>query len=212
MSLDKLDYIRCTRPSGRKDKLYKCFCETCGKERGYFAKNLAKLNCNSCSMKNKMSKLSLIEKSDRAKKARSYRKNNKLSKHTKHKISTANSGKVRTLQHRINISAANQNMLVKDWKDFKYNLDDPKRCKYKSERFCIKVYKKHNYTCVLCDSRGGRLHAHHLNNWAQFKKDRYDLDNIICLCVVCHRAFHNTYGTRNNTKKQFEEYRRQYVK
>ena len=52
-----------------------------------------------------------------------------------------------------------------------------------------------------------------MNNFAEFKDERLDLDNGITLCKSCHNStiegsFHNTYGTCHNTKEQFEEYKK----
>lgn len=70
------------------------------------------------------------------------------------------------------------------------------------------VMERDSFTCQLCGcSKGGNLHAHHLDgyNWAEEK--RTDVDNGITLCSSCHINFHKTYGNGNNTKKQFEEYK-----
>lgn len=74
------------------------------------------------------------------------------------------------------------------------------------------VYKRDNYTCQCCgDNTGGNLHAHHIVNFSDNKYLRYDVDNGITLCSDCHNpstygSFHHTYGTKNNTREQLDEY------
>jgi len=65
-------------------------------------------------------------------------------------------------------------------------------------------------TCQCCGSTQNP-EVHHILNFAQYKKLRTDLSNSITLCECCHSgsikgSFHNTYGTRNNTKEQLNEY------
>ena len=73
------------------------------------------------------------------------------------------------------------------------------------------VYERDNYTCQCCGARGGKLNAHHINQFADYPKFRYDVSNGITLCVKCHDSiengsFHNIYGTHNTTSKQLREY------
>lgn len=74
------------------------------------------------------------------------------------------------------------------------------------------VYKKDWYTCQCCGRfRGIKKQAHHLLNFSENEDLRYDINNGILLCNECHYttiqgSFHNTYGTKNNTPEQLEEY------
>jgi hypothetical protein len=52
------------------------------------------------------------------------------------------------------------------------------------------IYQKDNYTCQSCFKRGVRLHAHHIKGWADYPDLRYDIENGITLCVICHREEH----------------------
>jgi len=53
------------------------------------------------------------------------------------------------------------------------------------------VFKKDNWTCQKCYSRGGKLHPHHIKPYALFKELRYDVNNGITLCADCHRELHS---------------------
>jgi hypothetical protein len=72
------------------------------------------------------------------------------------------------------------------------------------------VLERDDYTCQCC---GSKLNpeVHHILNYAKYKDLRVDINNGIVLCECCHSpmikgSFHNTYGTRNNTKEQLQEY------
>ena len=68
------------------------------------------------------------------------------------------------------------------------------------------VYKRDNFTCHKCKVSGGRLHPHHIRNFAEVIELRFAIDNGITLCIGCHRDFHKRYGKKNNTKEQIKEF------
>lgn len=73
------------------------------------------------------------------------------------------------------------------------------------------IKERDEYTCQLCGVNGGKLNAHHLNSWDTFIEGRYDLDNGITLCDKCHSLYHQIYLKGNNTRHQFEEFKRMYL-
>lgn len=80
---------------------------------------------------------------------------------------------------------------------------------YKQWRDC--VFARDNYTCQCCGKAGGKLQAHHLENFADNIDLRFDIDNGITLCFECHSpivkgSFHNLYGSKNNNSEQFKEF------
>lgn len=68
------------------------------------------------------------------------------------------------------------------------------------------IYARDDYTCQLCEEKGGKLNAHHLNSWDKHPDDRFELPNGITLCETCHKDFHGVYGYGSNTAEQFVEY------
>lgn len=73
------------------------------------------------------------------------------------------------------------------------------------------VYERDDYTCQCCGEKGGRLNAHHINQFADYPELRYDINNGITMCTKCHDSteegsFHNIYGTHNVTPNQLREY------
>jgi len=68
------------------------------------------------------------------------------------------------------------------------------------------VFERFDYTCQKTGARGGKLVAHHIFNWADNPSLRHDINNGIVLSNKSHRAFHKTYGIRNNTRQQLDEF------
>lgn len=78
-------------------------------------------------------------------------------------------------------------------------------------KFINSIYKRDNYSCKLCNIKRNYkkniiLNAHHLNCWHIYKEQRYDTNNVITLCVSCHKKFHQSYSYKNTTKGQFEQF------
>jgi len=81
------------------------------------------------------------------------------------------------------------------------------------KKVLAKIYKRDNYICKACSKKviralGGPI-AHHLNGWNWFKKGRSDLSNIVTICRRCHEKFHKMFGYGNNTKEQFDQFRKE---
>lgn len=74
-------------------------------------------------------------------------------------------------------------------------------------RWAQDVKRRDNYSCTICNRKGVALNSHHLNAWADFPAERYDVSNGITLCTFHHEDFHAKYGKGKNTESQFKEYR-----
>lgn len=68
------------------------------------------------------------------------------------------------------------------------------------------VFERDNFTCRKYGVRGGKLRAHHINNFAEFPELRLAIDNGITLSDLAHKEFHKRYGVKYNTKEQLEEF------
>jgi hypothetical protein len=90
------------------------------------------------------------------------------------------------------------------------NLSHEERLKgrdyYEYKQWVKAVLKRDKYTCIVCDTIGGKLVAHHLNGYNWCVEKRTDLTNGITACENCHTKFHIRYGYGNNTKEQFEKW------
>ncbi len=80
----------------------------------------------------------------------------------------------------------------------------------KVKKWRMSVFRRDNFCCVVCGSTM-EIRAHHIANFHWAKHVRYDLDNGVTLCLVCHEEFHSIYGYKNNIDIQFEEYMDNYM-
>ncbi len=68
------------------------------------------------------------------------------------------------------------------------------------------VFKRDNFTCQKYGIRGGKLTAHHINNFSEFPELRFAIDNGITFSKEAHKEFHKRYGRKNNTEGQLQEF------
>lgn len=56
-----------------------------------------------------------------------------------------------------------------------------------------KVFERDHFTCQMCDTRGGRLEAHHIQPIVDNKNTllTFDVKNGITLCKTCHASIRN---------------------
>lgn len=65
------------------------------------------------------------------------------------------------------------------------------------------VLWRDDYTCLCCGKRGGDHNAHHMLPWAKDKSARYDPDNLVLLCVSCHKAYHHAHQFSETDEQSF---------
>lgn len=78
---------------------------------------------------------------------------------------------------------------------------------YSYIRWAQNVKRRDHYTCSICGRKGVQLNSHHLNAWAEYPNERYDVDNGTTLCTFHHEDFHAKFGKGKNTKEQFKQYK-----
>ncbi len=68
------------------------------------------------------------------------------------------------------------------------------------------IFIRDDFTCQKTKIKGGKLIAHHINNFADFPELRTSIENGIVLSKESHKEFHKIYGIRNNTREQLNEF------
>jgi ribosomal protein L32 len=68
------------------------------------------------------------------------------------------------------------------------------------------VFLRDNYTCDNCKKKGAKIVAHHLDGWAKYKEERYNINNGIVLCKMCHKQFHSFMGGERISCKKEDYY------
>jgi hypothetical protein len=58
-------------------------------------------------------------------------------------------------------------------------------------RWRIRVFIRDNYTCQICDHRGGNLEAHHIKPYHKHHDLRHEVTNGLTLCKPCHKTQHS---------------------
>jgi len=131
---------------------------------------------------------------------------------TKKKIGKAhlgnryNLGKERPLDVRKKISEANKGAKSHFWKGGICKLNEIERKSIEYRLWREAVFARDNWICQKYGIRGGKLHPHHIKNFAEYPELRFAIDNGITLSEKAHREFHKKYGLRNNTREQLEDW------
>lgn len=118
-----------------------------------------------------------------------------------------NKNKLMPLEQKIKLSCTNRDIEVKDFIEF--SMPESKRIRGKFDDSDLKktCFEKALYKCDICNL-GGKLNAHHLDGWNWCIEKRFELDNLVCLCQSCHKEFHSLFGSKNNTKQQYIEFKK----
>lgn len=85
------------------------------------------------------------------------------------------------------------------WKGGK-TIDQTPRMSYEYMRWRLAVYKRDNFTCVLCgyiskNVRPADINADHIKSFANYPEHRFDISNGRTLCIPCHRKT-DSYGRK----------------
>lgn len=158
----------------------------------------------------------------------------KLSKETRKRMSESKKGIKFSEEHKRNMSEAwkkrapmseetkkkmsenHADMNGKNNPNYKPHLTDEDRQSVRNIPGYVEwrkaVYERDDYTCQVCGSKkSGNIVAHHLESYNSNPKLRTTLSNGITLCEdKCHKDFHHQYGYGNNTRKQFEKFKKEH--
>lgn len=123
------------------------------------------------------------------------------------KYGVINYGKIYSEQHKKDKSPT--------WKGgVEYHRVERSTYEYRDWR--RKIFERDLYTCQCCKAKNGfgkyiRLEAHHIFDWKNNTKLRYEITNGITLCQNCHTKFHSLYGKKGNSDLQLKEFLNNYI-
>lgn len=109
----------------------------------------------------------------------------------------------KTDEHRKAIAAGKRWFLNPQWKWWVTSETHNARTSVELKLWRKAVMERDDYTCQKCNQRWWYLHAHHLNNFAEHIDLRFAIDNWVTLCKECHIKYHQMFGRKNNTDKQY---------
>jgi len=132
------------------------------------------------------------------------------SEETRKKLSKINTGKRLSEETKRKLSKINIGKSVQDkhwnWQGGKTPKNSRIRNSLDTKKWRKLIFIRDNWTCRKTCITGGKLHCHHIKNFAEFPELRFNIDNGITLSEKEHRKFHRIYGKANNTKKQLKEF------
>jgi len=90
-----------------------------------------------------------------------------------------------------NISKGNKGKKHWNWKNGKTDETHLLRKHREYQQWRIKVLERDNYICQKCGNEKDRMiSAHHIKNFNDYPKLRYNVSNGITLCNSCHTKLH----------------------
>lgn len=93
---------------------------------------------------------------------------------------------------------------------FNPNISEDDRNENRFDSLGYQTFRKeirilYNYSCFYCSSHR-YPEIHHILNWGEYPKLRFDRENVIILCKYHHKEFHKKYNCINNNKNQLETF------
>ena len=93
-----------------------------------------------------------------------------------------------------------------NWKGGVSSINNIIRSSEEYKEWRIKIFERDNYTCRLCNSRNVHIHAHHILNFANYKNNRFNVNNGITLCIKCHNNVHSSDKIIRDECGRFAQY------
>ncbi len=83
-------------------------------------------------------------------------------------------------------SAIRQGISIEQWKGFITPIHQKIRNSPRIQEWRKYIFKRDNWICKKCLKKGGKLHAHHIRKFSKYPLLRFDFNNGITLCKICH--------------------------
>ena len=132
-----------------------------------------------------------------------------VSEATREKIRNKRKYQIITDSQKLKMSISHRGSKSSGWKGGKmseYPENDKIRKSFEYILWRKSVFTRDDFTCQKYKTQGGKLVAHHMNNFADFPELRLAIDNGITLSKKAHDEVHKIYGKNNNTKGQIEKF------
>lgn len=85
-------------------------------------------------------------------------------------------------QHRTESTKGSNNV---NWKGGITSEDRMLRRKFQRTIQAL-VFERDDYTCQICDVRGGSLQVDHIKRWSEYPALRFETENCRTVCMACH--------------------------
>lgn len=139
-------------------------------------------------------------------KMRIARANRIFDSETRRKIGDANRKRVWTDESRAKASISLKGKYAGEnsphWKGGITSVNERLRKSPEYKKWRLSVFERDDYTCFMCNTRGGHLHAHHIRTRSSNPDLMLDVNNGITLCSQCHRK---TFFKEDDFINQFDE-------
>lgn len=178
--------------------MIKFICKNCGTEfYDYLRKNRPRIFCSKrcvlkyqhqhgigCASKESKEKLSHASKinPNRYWLGKSEEFKRKFPNCGKHMIGKKASQKTKEKKSKIFRGVGNPN-----WQGGKTTINQQIRASLPYRQWRESVFERDDFTCRICNSRGGKLHTDHIKPFFSYPELRFDVENGRTLCANCHK-------------------------
>ena len=74
-----------------------------------------------------------------------------------------------------------------NWKGGITPINQKIRASFEYKLWRKSVFKRDNWTCLVCGQVGGELNAHHIKSFKDYPVLRFEISNGITMCRKCHQ-------------------------